>query len=158
MSLYLIVCTLLLSLAVSEFRVLSWAPWFSFFFFLVQDERYMSNLILLHIETQSFLLSFLWHFWQCCQKTDGCHLDILLHWSTAWFDLCQWYIFSSSVPFCVHVYICSCFHLHGRIYGYMCTFIHMYKEVQIDVKDHPGFFIEFLMQCFSSKPRVPCYD
>lgn len=46
-------------------------------FLLVQNERYMSNLILLHVDTQSFLsdlftiLSFLWRFWQCCQKNRG---------------------------------------------------------------------------------------
>lgn len=79
-------------------------------FLLVQDERYMSNLILLHVDTQSFLsdlftmLSFLWCFWQCCQKTDCCHLDILLHWSTAWFMPMIFLLFFS--PF-----LCTCKHL-----------------------------------------------
>lgn len=132
-------------------------------FLLVQDERYMSNKILLHVDTQSFLsclftmLSFLWRFWQCCQKTDGCHLDLLLHWSTARLMPMIYLLFLSPF-FCVHVYIYLCFHLHVRIFGCLCTFIHMYMEVQIDVKDHPWFFIEILRQRFSSKPRVPCYD
>lgn len=125
--LYLIVCTLLLSLAVSEFWVLSWAPWFVFFF-LCRMRDLMSNLILLHVDTQSFLsclftmLSFLRRFWKCCQKTDGCHLDCLLHWSTAWFMPMIYLLFLS--PFFVYMY--TFVRAFTCMWEYMTACAHLY--------------------------------